>query len=72
MTPTMDDDVSIDELQKAVERMQGVPAGFLEAVEVDERFNGEIVWQGAVKVFALTGHPSGATSFQNRAVPVNG
>ena len=56
----MDDDVSIEELQKAVEHMYGVPAHFVEAVEVDERFNGEIVWQGAVKVFALFGHPSGA------------
>jgi len=57
----LDDDVSIEELQKAVENLHGVPARFLEAVEVDERFKGEIVWQGAVKVFALTGHPSGAT-----------
>ncbi len=40
-----DDDVSIDELQKAVEHMHGVPARFVEAVEVDERFNGEIVGQ---------------------------
>jgi hypothetical protein len=56
-----DDDVSIDELREAVEHMHGVPARFVEAVEVDERFNGEVVWQGAVKVFALTGHPSGAT-----------
>jgi hypothetical protein len=60
-TPPMDDDVSIDELQKAVEYMHGVPARFIEAVEVDERFNGEVVWQGTVKVFALTAHPSGAT-----------
>jgi hypothetical protein len=55
-----DDDVSIDELREAVEHMHGVPARFVEAVEVDERFKGEIVWQGAVKVFALIGHPSGA------------
>jgi len=27
--------------------------GFVEAVEVDERFNGEVVWRGAVKVFEL-------------------
>ena len=57
----IDDDVSIEELQKAVEHLHGVPARFLEAVEVDERFKGEVVWQGAVKVFELTGHPSGAT-----------
>jgi hypothetical protein len=36
-----DDDVSIDELQKAVEHTHGVPARFVEAVEVDERFKGE-------------------------------
>ena len=57
----MDDDVSVDELREAVEHMHGVPANYVETIEVDERFNGEVVWQGAVKVFALTGHPSGAT-----------
>jgi hypothetical protein len=56
----MIDDVSITELQKAVEHMHGVPARFVEAVEVDERHEGKPVWQGAVKVFELTGHPSGA------------
>jgi hypothetical protein len=60
-TPPMDDDVSIDELQKAVEHMHGVPARFVEAVEVDERHDGQPIWQGAVKVFDVTGHPSGAT-----------
>jgi len=59
--PPLDDDVSVDELREAVEHMHGVPARFVEAVEIDERFNGEVVWQGAVKVFELTGHPSGAT-----------
>jgi hypothetical protein len=58
---SMDDDVSIDELREAVEHMHGVPAHFVEAVEVDERFNGAVVWQGAVKIFALDKHPSGAT-----------
>jgi hypothetical protein len=56
----IDDDVSVDELREAVERMHGVPARFVEAVEVDERFEGQPVWQGAVKVFALEGHPPGA------------
>jgi len=37
-----------------------VPARFIEAVELNERFKGEVVWQGAVKVFALEGHPSRA------------
>ena len=33
----VDDDVSLDELREAVEHMHGVPARFVEAVEVDER-----------------------------------
>jgi hypothetical protein len=56
----MDDDVSVDELREAVEHMHGVPARFIEAVEVDERFEGQPVWQGAVKVSDIVGHPSGA------------
>ena len=57
---SLDDDVSIDELREAVEYLHGVPARYVETVEVDERFKGDVVWQGAVKVFALDGHPSGA------------
>ena len=57
----VDDEVSIDELREAVEHMHGVPATFVESVDVDERFQGAIVWQGSVKVFALANHPSGAT-----------
>lgn len=57
----VEDDVSIDELREAVEHMHGVPARYVETVEVDERFKGAVVWQGAVKVFDVTGHPSGAT-----------
>jgi hypothetical protein len=56
-----DDDVSIDELREAVEHLHGGPARFVEAVEVDERFQGKPVWQGTVKVLALDKHPSGAT-----------
>jgi len=40
---TIDDGVSVDELREAVEHMHGVPARFVEAVEVDERFNGDVV-----------------------------
>jgi hypothetical protein len=56
----MPDDVSVAELQKAVEHMHGVPARFVGSVEVNERHEGKPVWSGAVKVFELTGHPSGA------------
>jgi hypothetical protein len=37
-TPT-DGHVSIDELREAVEHLHGVPARFVEPIEVDERFN---------------------------------
>jgi hypothetical protein len=56
----MGDDVSIDELREAVEHMHGVRECFVEAVEAEERFQGDVVSQGAVKVFDLTEHPSGA------------
>lgn len=62
MTAGISDDVSLDELREAVEHLHGVPARYVEAVEVDERFNGEIVWQGAVKICELTAHPSGETT----------
>jgi len=48
-----DDDVSIDELREAVEHMHGVPARYLETVEVDERFKGQVAWQGAVRPVPL-------------------
>jgi hypothetical protein len=55
------DDVSPAELAKHVEAMHGVPARFVEAVEVKETHEGRTVWEGAVKVYELAGHPSGAT-----------
>jgi hypothetical protein len=50
------DDVTPDELAKHVEQLHGVPARFVEAVEVKETHEGAIVWEGAVKVFDLAGH----------------
>ena len=49
----LDDDVSLDELREAVEHLHGAKASHVETVQVDERFQGQPVWQGAVKVFAL-------------------
>ncbi len=55
------DDLSPAELAKHVQAMHGVPARFVEAVEVHEEHEGRTVWDGAVKVYDVTGHPSGAT-----------
>jgi hypothetical protein len=67
------DDVSPDELARHVQAMHGVPATFIEAVEVAECLpDGRTVWEGAVKVFALTGHPSGATRAYAWSYPTEG
>jgi hypothetical protein len=68
----MVDDVSTDELAMHVERLHRAPAKYLESVEVKETFEGQTVWQGAVKVFALTGHPSGATRAYAWSYPTGG
>jgi len=67
----MKDDVSIEELQKAVEHMHGVPASFVEMVEVREEHGGAVVWAGTVKVFALTGHPKASRAYA-WSVPTTG
>lgn len=56
----MDDEVPVDELRQVVEQLHGVPATFVEIAEVDETFDGGVVWRGTVHVFALSDHPSGA------------
>lgn len=55
--------VSTEELRKAVERMHGCSASWLEAALVQEKFKGKTVWNGIVQVFALTGHPSAARCY---------
>lgn len=54
------DDAPIEALQQAIRDLHGVESMFVEAVEVKEVFQGKVAWQGAVKVFDLVGHPSGA------------
>jgi hypothetical protein len=66
------DDLSPAELAKHVEAMHGVPARFVEAVEVKETHEGRTVWEGAVKVYDITGHPSGATRAYAWSFPTEG
>ena len=42
------DDLSPAELAKHVQAMHGVPARFVEAVEVKEEHEGRTVWEGAL------------------------
>jgi hypothetical protein len=69
---TAADDVSNAELAIQGERLHRAPAKFLESVEVKETFEGKTVWQRAVKMFALTGHPSGATRAYAWSYPTGG
>ena len=49
-------DALVQQLQEAVERIHEGRASFLEACHVKEGFNGEVVWEGIVHVFRLTGN----------------
>lgn len=44
--------------EKAIQATHGVKAELSRRERVVERFQGEIVWEGEVLVFALQGHPS--------------
>ena len=47
-----------DRLRKTVELMHGGKAMFVQFVPVRETFGGDTVWEGAVHVFDLVGHPT--------------
>lgn len=56
------DDAGIPALIDAIAHLHNVAdVTWLESVEVHEKFKGETVWEGAVQVFSISGHPSGAT-----------
>lgn len=58
--PPASPDVSNGELARHVQNLHGVPASFVEAVAVKEVHDGKTVWEGTVRVYELTKHPSGA------------
>lgn len=52
-----------ENLRGAVEHMHGCSALFSEVVPVTETFEGQMVWEGEVHVFSLTGHPQASSCF---------
>jgi|SRR5665213_1595211 len=50
-------EVSPDQLKQAVESQHGGKATFIQSVPVHEEFKDQVVWDGAVAVFDLAGHP---------------
>src|SRR5262245_18180666 len=47
----------IDALRDAIHKMHGCESEHVESVPVTERFQGQTVWEGAVEVFVIRGHP---------------
>jgi hypothetical protein len=56
-------DVSVDQLQRAVEGQHGGKAVLVSAEPVTETFNGKTVWEGTVHVFDLEGHPKATRAY---------
>jgi hypothetical protein len=53
----MTEEVSRDQLKRAVEAQHGCTATLLQSVPVKEAFEGKAVWDGVVHVFRIDGHP---------------
>ena len=47
----------IRELRGVIHKLHGGKAKHVQSVPVIERFQGQIVWDGIVEVFDLSGHP---------------
>lgn len=56
-------EVSADQLQKAVESHHGGKAALVSVEPVKETFQGKTVWEGAVHVFDLEGHPRATRAY---------
>ena len=60
----MSDSAGIPALIEAIRHLHGVEATHLETVHVDERHQGERVWEGDVEVFSITGgHPKATKAY---------
>lgn len=50
-------EIAIAELQKSIEKIYNCAAKWVETTPVKEIFQDQIVWDGAVQIFDLQGHP---------------
>lgn len=53
----------IKALQRAIKDLHGLQATHLESVPITETFQGKTVWDGAVEVFSVTGHPKASRCY---------
>jgi len=52
-----------DKLKRTVEELHGCEASYLSTQHVRETFDGTVLWDGAVSIFALTGHLAATTCY---------
>jgi len=52
-----------DELKRTVEELHGCEASYLSTQHVRETFDGTALWDGAVSIFALSGHLATTTCY---------
>ena len=55
--------LDVDDLQRSIQTQHGGRATLAQTVPVNERFNGQPVWEGVVHVFDLEGHPKATRAF---------
>lgn len=53
----------IEELRNIIRTLYDVESRHLESVSVKETFQGKTVWDGAVEVFELIGHPKASKAY---------
>lgn len=46
-----------DKLEEGIEAVHGCKAKYVDSTPVFEAFEGQVIWEGVVDAFALTGHP---------------
>src|SRR3989304_802 len=51
-------EASKESLRKAIRNLHGCDSTWVEAVPVQETFQGQVAWEGTVQVFDLHGHPT--------------
>jgi hypothetical protein len=56
------DDAGLPALQDAIQHMHGLRSEWIESVPIRETFQGELVWEGEVQVFAVE-HPKATRAY---------
>ncbi len=57
------DEVSTNELAKAIRNLHNCDCAWVEAVPITETFEGQTAWEGTVQVFDLIGHPTSSRAY---------